>query len=490
MIQSGGVLVKAFDTVPWQGSSWTSWSWGIGAFDSQSLLAGMSYGTIYRRQLWVAVLVNKRASATARLPLKVYQRTAAGRADGSSSPYGVLLARPSSQLDPFLFWLWTSSTLDVYGEAFWGKVRDRLGRPVELVPLHPCNIHSEWRVSADGRGRWHWWYDDGRTRIDEIPRRDLVQFRGYNPDSHVRGMSKLEPLRATLENEEGARRANSALWRQGGRPSAVLEHPRTLSSGATERIATSWASAMNGVDNWAKTAVLEEGLTYRPLPLNVEELQYIEGRKLNREEACAVYDVPPPVVHILDRATFSNITEQMRSMYRDTMAPHLGLFESTMDMELRDGRFGEDREPDFGAAFYAEFLMDEVLRGDFEVRAEAYTKAINGGWMQPAEVREKENLPFVDGSDVLLVNSTLVSIGVAGTEVAGEAAVEPVEASVSVQAVRTVMGRLSRAKSLTEVDVEALCAGLNGESDTVAALFAEAVDLAGFKSRLKAVAKG
>jgi phage portal protein BeeE len=66
--------------------------------------------------------------------------------------------------------------------------------------------------------------------------------------------------------------------------------------------------------------VLEEGMEPKPLTLTAEEAQYIETRKLNREEVCAAYDMPPPVVHILDRATFSNITEQMRSMYRDTMA--------------------------------------------------------------------------------------------------------------------------------------------------------------------------
>ena len=60
-------------------------------------------------------------------------------------------------------------------------------------------------------------------------------------------------------------------------------------------------------------------MTPHKLELTAEEAQYIETRKLNREEVCAAYDVPPPVVHILDRATFSNITEQMRSMYRDTM---------------------------------------------------------------------------------------------------------------------------------------------------------------------------
>jgi hypothetical protein len=101
---------------------------------------------------------------------------------------------------------------------------------------------------------------------------------------------------------------------------------------------------------------------------------------------CAVYDVPPPVVHILDRATFSNITEQMRSMYRDTMAPRLGLYESVLDTQLR---------PDFDPRgdLYAEFLMDEVLRGSFEQRAAAYETMTRIGGMTPAEVRKAENLP-------------------------------------------------------------------------------------------------
>ena len=95
---------------------------------------------------------------------------------------------------------------------------------------------------------------------------------------------------------------------------------------------------------------------------------------------CGAYDVPPPVVHILDRATFCNITEQMRSMYRDTMAPRLSLWESAIDYQLR---------PDFDAAgyLYAEFLLDEVLRGDFETRVQAWATAIQTGQAHSAESR-------------------------------------------------------------------------------------------------------
>lgn len=432
MFQSNGVLTKAPDQLVWSGSlrDWPNTLPINGAWSS--------YSAIYRGQLWVTVLVNKIANATARLPLKVYEVKDGGRSSASTSPYGRLLAAPSTIIDPFSFWLWTTSTLNIHGEAFWGKVRDAGGRPVELVPLHPNYIHSE---SVKGRIVWRYESTDHKYDID---RRDLVHFKLFNPDSVFRGMSPLEPLRSTLENEDGARRANSALWRNGGRPSVYLQHPGQFKNDAvSQRLALQWSQIHSGVDNWAKAAILEEGMTANVMPLNVEELQYIEARKLNREEVCAAYDVPPPVVHILDRATFSNITEQMRSMYRDTMAPKLALLESTLEFELRDGRFGANTEPDFSENEYAEFLMDGVLRGSFEARTGAYQAAIQSGWMTPAEVRELENLPFIEGSDQLMANAALQPMQ---TELE-----PPAQLALPAGPVRSTLGRLGRCKSLDEL---------------------------------------
>jgi HK97 family phage portal protein len=491
MIQSRGVLVKSPDRVLWQGSlsNWPAWLSLNGYWSS--------YSAIYRSQLWPGVLINKIANAAARLPLKVYRADDKnGRVPAFDTPYGQLLARPSSVLDPMSFWLWTVSTLNIHGEAFWGKRRDAAGRPVELVPLHPCYVRSE---LDDEKVKWR--YESPTVRYD-IERRDLVQFKLFNPDSFVRGMSPLEPLRATLENEDGARRANSALWRNGGRPSVTLQHPGTLSEPAMTRLSAQWKDIHGGVDNWGKALILEEAMTANVVALNIEELQYIEARKLNREEVCAAYDVPPPVVHILDKATFSNITEQMRSMYRDTMAPKLGLLESTLEFELRDGRFDRtDVEPDFGADVYAEFLMDGVLRGSFETRTAAYQAAIQSGWMTPAEVRALENLPFIDGSDTLMANGALQPMQVSlsppaplalppgqpapsaaadqmtpseiarmlqqvylavGSVVSAEEARQLINdaggnltgpAPAPAKAVRSLLGRLGRVKSLSEVGV-------------------------------------
>ena len=460
-IQSRGVLrgidVKTPSVTIWQGTTST---WNV-----ELLNRWVSYAAIYRDNETVAAVIDKLARATARLPLKVYQRADLGRPEARTHPYAALLRSPSRQIDPFTFWVWTVSTLNLYGEAFWGKVRDSGGRPVELVPLHPVGMHYD-----EDTGRWR--FDTGKVRVDNIRRDDLVHFRFYNPDDTVRGLSPLESLRQTLANTDAARRAQQAFWRNGGRPSVVLTTPSTLKREETvQRLRMQWNDIHAGADNFGKVAILEEGLTPEVLSLSAEEAQYIEGRKLDREEVLIRFDMPPPVLHILDHATFSNIVEQMRSMYRDTMAPRLKHLESVMEFELR--------RPDFGDEVYAEFLLDEVLRGDFEQRVDSYQKGVNSGWLTPAEVRNMENLPFVEGSDRLFVNSTMVPIETAATP------------ALPAETVRSLMGRLSRQKDLGDVDQDALVAGLNGEASVVLAALEDAKHagdtIPAFRDRLRAL---
>lgn len=372
---------------------------GIGLTD-----AFATYSAVYRSQVWVATLVNKLAFGTARLPLKVYLRGQDNaRTEARDSGLARLLRSPNDRHDPFFFWLWTVSTFELYGEAMWVKVRPRAGAaPTQLWPLHPSNLVTK-RSPETGRLVYEYFVGAANAPLAQWDEADIVHFKSYNPDNQIRGMSRLEPLRQTILNEDAARKASAAMWSNGGRPSMALTHPGQLSDAAQQRLKATWDAIHSGVGNWGKTAILEEGMTPHFYPLNAEEMQYIEARKVNREEACGIFDVPPPVVHILDRATFSNITEQMRSMYRDTMAPRLGLFESVLDTQLR---------PDFDPQgnLYAEFLMDEVLRGAFEERAAANQAAVFSGQRTPNEIRRLDNLPPMPGGDELYINAGAIPL--------------------------------------------------------------------------------
>lgn len=523
MIQApGGVMVKAATTL-WEGDTRS-----FQGFSSLSLgNRYASYSQLYREQLWVSTVVNKLAYGTARLPLKVYLRDDLNRPEAKDTPYGRLLAKPSTKHAPKFFWLWVSSTYDVYGETFLGKIRDPGGRPVELVLLHPTAMHPD---DVEPGAEQTWTFRNGTVEIKGIRQSDLVHFKTYNPDSTLRGMSKLEPLRRTLEFEDAAQRAQSSFWRNGARPGVALSHPGQLSIEAADRLKVRWDGIARGADKTGTTVVLEEGMKPEIMTVSNDEAQYIESRKLNREEVCAGYDIPPPVVHILDRATFSNITEQMRSIYRDTQAPRLNMFESVLEHDLRGSIRPGATSPDFGDDVYAEFLLDEVLRGDFEARAEGYQKGINSGWIQPAEVRRMENLPFITGSDRLLVNSTIKPLdeGTEGLPPADLAAMlQKLYLSVDVvitadearallneagadlgptpdlgaapqpapAALRSAMGRLSRVSDLADVDPAALTADLPDPlGPLVRAALAVSIEaghtVPEFRDRLKAITGG
>lgn len=449
MLLSNGAFAETYGDINpgWVGQrQYYSAHSGIGLTD-----AFASYGAVYRTQVRIATLVNKIAFGTARLPLKCYERDAQdGRSEARDSPYAKLLRAPNPRHDSFFFWLWTVSTHEVYGEAMWVKIRPRPGAaPTQLWPLHPANVVTY--RDADGDLKYRYLYGPAGQFL-EWGSEDIVHFKNYNPDDQVRGMSRLEPLRQTIMNEDSSRRAAAAMWSNGGRPSMAMTSPKGLSETAHKRLSAQVNGLHQGVDNWGKIAILEEGLTPTLFPLDAEAMQYIEARKVNAEEACGMYDVPPPVVQILDRATFSNITEQMRSVYRDTMAPRLKLYESAMDAQLR-----LDFDPQGNQ--YAEFLIDEVLRGAFEQRAAANQSAIFSGQRTPNEVRKQDNLPPLDGGDKLYINAGAVPLDVeAATPISAiEAAPEVVKGLVVIE------GKCAMCGTKSKTSARGLCRGCEGK---------------------------
>ena len=428
MIVSGG---EAVGFAP-QALGETTPSMSNGYFYAQSglSLSGKfaTYAALYRAQPSIATLVDKISNAAARLTLKVWDNTpATGKVQDVDSDFARLIATPSQSMSPFNFWRWTVSTYEVYGEAFWYKQRagrDSFGRPVgpviSLLPMHPSKVAIE--RDEDGAVTYVFTLGVASTGILRAPAADVVPFLRYNPDSLMRGMSRLEPLRSTLLNEDAARRATASWWQRGARPSVALKHPGELSEGAQRRLLANLESRHAGADLMGGTAILEEGMEAQVIQLSAEEMQYVESRKLNLQEACMVYDVPPPVVHILDHATFSNITEQMRSMYRDTMAPRLEDIESVIDFYLRPEFF-----PDRSHA--VAFALDEVLRGDFETRATAVGALIEKGVFKPSEARPLFDLPQAGPeADILYGNAALVPLG---SSVHGQEEVNPAGELVS-----------------------------------------------------------
>ena len=468
--------------------------------------AAQSYSEMYRCNEWVAIPINKLAGLLGQNPHCVYRRMDDdSRVESHDMPFGKLMYRPSPMMPPQIFWQWWYSTYFTQGEAVALKLRDPVfGKPVGLAPIHPTRL----RYGPDNGGHK---FESDRLTVDEITtgnrwwfisssgievmvlRRDLVIWPGYNPHSLHRGMSRLEPLRKTLERRALTDAASAALLRQGGRPSFVLKHPKRFKRGTetSRALATQFANRHGGVENWGKPLVLQEGMEAVPLPID-QGLNYLQMREQDEETIAAMFNLPQPAVGILRRATFNNVVELMRMVGRDTVPPFVTSFESVIDFELRDGRFDRtDLEPEFGEDFYFNIELEGMLRGNPEQQIDADAKAIQTGQKTPAEVRAKGNRTFIEGSDQLLVNGALVPIAGAGLN--GTAVVQLQQNRLTEADYRGVMGRLSRPPSPDVIEVGEVVEGLDGPAALLVAgviddAKASGTDMAGLRSAVKELA--
>lgn len=403
-----------------------------------------TYAQLYQRQPWVATVVNKISGLIARLGVQVWDEAApTGKMLDISGPYAKLMAQPCPHMNPYSFWQWLAATIEIFGEAYLIKLRDeRTGKVNGFVPMHPAmtKIHR----NKDGTMTYQFLGHPNQ----ELAQDDVVPFRSYDPFGTMRGMSRLEPLRSTLMNEDSARRATASWWRNMGRPSMVLQTEKKLGPEGRGRLQDAVRATAGGSSNAGGILVLEDDVKPIQMQLSAEEMQYIESRKLNREEVCAVFDVPPTAVHILDHATFSNITEQFRSVYRDTMAPRIVFIESVLNHYV-----GQE----FNGRKVARFAVAEVLRGDFEKRAEAMARLVQTGIAKPSEARPMFDLDDAGPiADQLYANSAIQPLGAEKPAPAPaepdteDAAEDNVLAFPAQKFVRDIGGLIGRGKSIQD----------------------------------------
>lgn len=381
--------------------SWVyNWAWQ----DSPGgipLVGGLtaSYAAMYERQPWVYIAVNKLARGIARLPLKVYT---GGEGDererDRTSPLARLLARPYPGGTPFGLKSALVGDLAVYGNAI--AIKEGAGPRGDRVPraLYPVCPRG-WSIDRDG----DYLYRHPETGKETPYRREQILHIAYwRPGTGMMGLSPLEPLRMTLAIEDAAQRLGVATFGNGARPSSVLRTDQDLPREKIAELREGVARMYKGIDKAGLPAILTNGLDWKAMAWDMEQAAVVDFRKLTREEVAAAYDIPPVLLGILDRATFSNVEELHLAFYQDTLGPWTTLIEETLYEQLIAP------VPEFAAdARFAEFDLNAVLRGAIAQRYDALNKATGGPWMKVNEARRLENLPAAAQEEAELIRFPL-----------------------------------------------------------------------------------
>lgn len=363
-----------------------------------SPMVAVEYYEIWRTQPAVRRVVTFLARNIAQLGLHCYERRGdTDRQRLSDHPLARLLGQPNGFTTRYRFLSSLVHDFAIYDNAYWLKMKPEAGPAQGLVRLPPPLMMPKgdnWLTPDVFEFR-------GQRGTQLFPADQVVYFRGYGGMSDI-GVSPLESLRQTLREEWTAGEMREAVMRNGARHSGYLQRPLEApkwSDDARSRFKREWQAQYSGdyATDAGGTPLLEDGITFEAASQTAKELQYIEGRKLTDEEVTRSYFIPPPMIGILEYATFSNITEQHKMLYQDCLGPWLTMIQDEVGLQLIP-----DFEPVKPEQYYVEFNLREKLTGSFEERQAAITAAVGGPTMTINEARALDNRPPIDGGDDLI----------------------------------------------------------------------------------------
>jgi len=353
------------------------------------------YAALYRLQPNVRVCVDFLARNIAQLGLHTFRRVSeTDRVRVRDHPLPLLLARPlppEMKVTRYRLIEALVSDLGIYFNAYWLKLRQG-GAVVGLLRIPPIYMTPVGNLVPTSYS-----LDIGGRHTDFAPS-EVVHFRGYSPEDPIGGLSPLETLRRVLAEEDSAGNYREEFWQNAARMEGIIKRPAAApewSDVARTRFLAEFNALYAGQGNGGQTAVLEEGMEWEQTSFDPQQSEYLGGRKLTREECARSYHIPLPMVGILDHATFSNITEQHKNLYQDSLGPWLVSIEQDIELQLQS---------DFAdvVGMYSEFNIAEKLAGSFEDQIKAYQTAVGRPWMTPDEARARQNMPSMGGDAAML----------------------------------------------------------------------------------------
>lgn len=338
--------------------------------------------------VWAATRVISEGVAC--LPLKLYERQDGGRRVAVDHPlYGLLHDQPNQHIPAMPFREALQAHALLWGNGFAEIERDVLGRPLALWILPPQCI----TVDQDEDGAPRYIYRHPKHGQMEFGARDIFHLRGLGFDG-MQGYSVVAMARDSLGLTMAAEKFGAKFFGQGARPSGVVTLPGHLSDEAFARLKRDFAATHSGIANSHRVAFLEQGMQWQTIGIPPEDAQFLQTRSFQICEVARWFNIPVSKLRDSGGANYASLEQENMSFLAETLRPWLIRWEQEISAKL----LLKHEKP----AYYAEHLVDAILRVDLAARYNAYAIGRNWGWLSVNDIRAKEGMDPVEGGDVYL----------------------------------------------------------------------------------------
>lgn len=334
----------------------------------------------YSRQPWLRAVAGKVAFSTAAVSWKLYAVTKGGKAQAAPAkriqramdprerrallkevadekqlveitqhPFLDLFNRPNGFLSGNALRRLTQLHLDLVGESFWLKERDRAGNIVGLWPLPPYWIRQTPTPARQS------YFVSFRGWQGEVPETEIFWQSDPNPEfPYGRGRGVAQSLTDELEIDYYGGKYLKSWFYNGARPEIIVTG-KGLNPADTARLEETWAAKQQGFLNAYKVLFLNSEVDIKTVDTNFRNMQLVQLREAERNIIVQVWGIPPELLGILEHSNRATIVVAKELMSEGVLMPRLEFQRDNMQQRLMpewDERlildyvspFGEDKE--------------------------------------------------------------------------------------------------------------------------------------------------
>jgi len=340
--------------------------------------------------------VNFIAGTIAGLPCHVYKRSKNGRVRVDDDLAGILHDAVNDEWSSFAWRKYTFDQVLTGGRGATFIERNTRGRVVNLWPLDPSGLTVK---RKDGLRSYE--YKDGSRRKFTYESSEVIDLTFMLRSDQIRHRSPISQCREAIGQAIALATYGTKFFNGGGVPPFVIEGPFKSPAGL-QNAANNLAEAVAKAKNENRLALaIPAGHTIKPIGADPEKSQMVEAQRFMIEQVARIYSLPPVFLQDLTHGTFSNSEQQDLHFVKHTLKRWIEQFEQELNLKL----FGRARQ-----AFYVEFNLDGLLRGDFKTRMEGYASGIQHGVLKPNEARAAENRADYDGGDQAFMQGAMVPV--------------------------------------------------------------------------------
>lgn len=341
------------------------------------------------------------AESVASMPLRMYRRNPDGtRTEIFDHPLAEMMRGKVNRYQTrFEFFETVVMNLAMHGNAY--VLRQTSGsRLVGLMPL----MSPQMEVVLNRNGNILYRYNDGESAKIDFTEERIWHLKLMG--NGVIGLSPLSYARNSIGVGLAAENVASKIYKDGGKPAAVLTLPpemETLTPEQRKQLKDNFSDIANGTsDN--NLFVLELGMKYTQVSLSPQDMELLSSRSFQLKDVARFMGVPSVLINDMDATTVwgSGISEIVEGFYKFGLRPYLERIEASFLNHIVPANERKN--------FEVEFDFDALLRADMERRFKTFKEAITGGFMSPNEARMKEGWENKEGGDELYMQQQMTPV--------------------------------------------------------------------------------